>query len=72
MLKRVFVLALVLSLGACASVPMSSDAEDSADKRFEPPAAGRSALYIYRETIFGVAAEKGRASVTAGRRVIAN
>ena len=42
-----------LMLGGCASVPMSGPAADAEGKRFDPPPAGQSALYLYRSSLPG-------------------
>lgn len=44
--------------GGCASVPMASDAEDTALKTFAKPAADKSGLYIYRNSFGGQALKK--------------
>ncbi|MFI4999371.1 MAG: hypothetical protein ACHQK9_05785 [Reyranellales bacterium] len=42
-------LSLLLALGACASVPLTSVGEDEEAKRFDRPDQDRGALYIYRQ-----------------------
>lgn len=49
---------LVLFVSGCATVPMTSDAEDTAAKQFAVPPAGQSGLYIYRDSAFGGALKK--------------
>lgn len=41
-------LLLMLFLGACASVPMADPQADQEGKRFDPPAPGSGAVYVYR------------------------
>ncbi len=41
-------LVLMLALGACASVPMADPQADQEGKRFDPPAQGSGAVYVYR------------------------
>jgi hypothetical protein len=48
-------LTLLLTLGACASVPMADPQADQTGKQFDRPDAGRGAVYIYRTGLFGVA-----------------
>lgn len=48
MRKRFSTLAIVLSAGACASVPMAPADQDVSGKRFAPPATGEAALYFVR------------------------
>lgn len=52
--------ALIFSihLAGCASVPMASVEDDNLRKKFNPPAKGTSALYIYRNTNLGGALKK--------------
>lgn len=47
-------LAVLSLLGGCASVPMGSDEEDAAAKKFAPR-TGAASLYIYRNETFGAA-----------------
>lgn len=49
--------AAILSSG-CASVPMDTPEHDAAAKRFDPPPAGYSGLYIYRNAMLGTAVKK--------------
>lgn len=42
-----------LLLGGCASVPMAGSAADAEGKRFDPPAPGQAALYLYRRSLLG-------------------
>jgi hypothetical protein len=39
---------LMLALAACATVPMADPQADQEGKRFDPPAQGAGAVYIYR------------------------
>ncbi|MBS0519654.1 MAG: hypothetical protein JSR90_13260 [Proteobacteria bacterium] len=39
---------LLLALGACASVPMAGPQANQEGKRFDPPATGSGAVYVYR------------------------
>jgi len=48
-------LSLLLTLAACASVPMADPQSDQAAKQFERPDGDRGAVYIYRTGLFGVA-----------------
>lgn len=50
-------LAAVLISG-CASVPMESKEASTRAKQFNPPAAGNSGLYIYRDSFVGKALKK--------------
>ncbi len=47
-----------LAMTGCASVPMEGMEETSAAKRFNPPAEGKSGLYIYRNSFVGKALKK--------------
>ncbi len=40
-------------LAGCANVPMASPGADAQGKRFDPPAPGQSALYLYRSSMLG-------------------
>lgn len=42
----------------CASVPMESSQKTSDAKKFQPPAQGKSGLYVYRYGSFGGALKK--------------
>jgi hypothetical protein len=46
---------LLLSLGACANVPLASPQDDQEAKRFDLPPPEKGALYVYRQGWFGVA-----------------
>jgi hypothetical protein len=48
-------LSLLLTMGACANVPMADQQADQAGKQFERPDGERGAVYIYRTGLFGVA-----------------
>lgn len=57
MKSRISFAALLLGvsmLAGCASVPMSSPAEDAAAKQFAP-VDGKSVIYVYRNESFGAA-----------------
>jgi hypothetical protein len=54
-MKSLAALALLLLVGACASVPMATADADLQAKQFQPPPDGQGTLYIYREGIFGAA-----------------
>ena len=57
MKSRISFASLVLAislLSGCASVPMSSPAEDASAKQFAP-VDGKSVLYVYRSETFGAA-----------------
>lgn len=45
-----------LLLAGCATVPMAGTGADAEGKRFDPPAAGRSVLYVYRSSMLGTEA----------------
>lgn len=40
-------------LAGCASVPMAGPTADAEGKRFDSPAPGQSALYLYRSSLLG-------------------
>jgi len=65
-MRTTWLVIAALALAACegASLPMSSVEADSAGKRFEPPAPGMAALYVYR-TRAG-----NDATMTAGQRTL--
>lgn len=46
-------LALAIVLAGCAQVPMADPAADATGRRFDPPRAGMSALYLYRNAMLG-------------------
>ncbi|MGL4860127.1 MAG: hypothetical protein ACRC5A_10415 [Enterobacteriaceae bacterium] len=48
----------VLFLGGCASVALESSQESTIAKRFQPPEANKSGLYIYRDSFIGKALKK--------------
>ena len=54
-MRNALTLSLLLTLGACANVPMADPQADQAGKQIERPDGDRGALYIYRTGIFGVA-----------------
>ena len=45
---------LLLLLGACAGSPSAPPQADQEAKRFEPPAPGKGALYVYRSGLLGM------------------
>jgi hypothetical protein len=47
-----------LAMTGCASVPMEGMEETSTAKKFNPPAEGKSGLYIYRNSFVGRALKK--------------
>lgn len=49
---------LVSMMAGCASVPMGDDHRDTVLKQFPEPPEGQSALYIYRDSMFGGALKK--------------
>ena len=54
MLKKIVIIALVSTLAAgCASVPMENLERTTTAKKFNPPAEGKSGLYIYRNSSLG-------------------
>jgi len=61
-MKRKFMVATLLAglvfLSGCASVPMASMEEDRLRKEFSPPPEGMAGLYIYRNTNMGGALKK--------------
>lgn len=57
--KNFAIAALAAALiSGCASVPMESKEASSRAKQFNPPAAGNSGLYIYRDSFVGKALKK--------------
>src|SRR5258708_20960519 len=48
-------LTLLLTLGACANVPMADPQADQQAKQFDGPDGDRGALYVYRTGLFGIA-----------------
>jgi hypothetical protein len=48
-------LALLLAAAACASAPLADPQQDAEAKRFEQPAGGNGALYVYRSGLMGFA-----------------
>ena len=51
--RLLFAVLLPLALIACAEVQMAPPGEDQFGKRFEPPPAGKGAVYIFREGMLG-------------------
>jgi hypothetical protein len=60
--------AMLLGLGACASVPLADPQADHEGKNFDPPAQGSGALYVYRQGWFALA-KKVEVSLAGGARV---
>lgn len=59
MSKYVVAVALAAALiSGCASVPMESKEASAKAKQFNPPTAGNSGLYIYRDSFVGKALKK--------------
>jgi len=58
LLKPAMMALLFAMLGACASVPMAPPEQDAASKTFAPPPAGRSGLYVFRNSFVGKALKK--------------
>jgi hypothetical protein len=55
MIRASVPLALLLAATACANVPMADAQMDAEGKRFDSPAPGGGALYIYRSELMGFA-----------------
>jgi hypothetical protein len=53
-MRKGLTLATLLALGACAQVPMADPQADQEGRRFDPPAPGKGALYIYRSGLMGL------------------
>lgn len=47
-MRGILTVTLMLALAACATVPMATPQADQEGKRFDPPAQGAGAVYIYR------------------------
>jgi hypothetical protein len=56
--KTLLVALSTLLVVGCASVPMESSQKTSDAKKFQPPAQGKSGLYVYRYGSFGGALKK--------------
>ena len=58
--KSIFlaILAFVMLLSGCASVPMASKEKDAALKQFVSPPKDKAGLYVYRDTFVGQALKK--------------
>jgi len=54
-IRHGLLLTLLLTLGACTSVPMADPQADQAGKQFDRPDGDRGAVYIYRSGMFGIA-----------------
>ena len=48
MTRAIVGLAVMLTLGACATVPTAGPQADQEGKHFDPPAPGSGAVYVYR------------------------
>jgi hypothetical protein len=55
MIRASLPLALILAATACANVPVADPRQDAEGKRFDNPAPGGGALYIYRSELMGFA-----------------
>jgi hypothetical protein len=49
-------LASLLIVGGCASVPMETAQEDAKGKQFAPPSSDKGSLYVYRRGLMGATA----------------
>ena len=59
MYKNIFFITIfILLVSGCTSVPMANVEQSNMAKKFMPPPAGKSALYIYRDSSFGGALKK--------------
>jgi len=52
------IVAAILLVSGCASVPMAPASEDAALKTFAPPEEGKAGVYIYRNSFVGKALKK--------------
>jgi len=50
------ILASLLVLAGCASVPMETAQEDAKGKQFNPPPSDKGSLYVYRRGLMGATA----------------
>lgn len=57
-ITTVCLLAFATLFAGCASVPMASQEQDAAAKRFEVPSSDKSGVYIYRDSSLGTALKK--------------
>lgn len=55
---KLLLVATLVTLTGCASVPMASKDQDSASKTFKAPPSNLSGIYIYRNSSFGGASKK--------------
>jgi hypothetical protein len=53
-LGKAATLAMLLALGACATVPLADQQADLEGKQFDPPARDSGALYVYSSGWFGL------------------
>ena len=53
-----FTTTFILLISGCTSVPMANVEKSNMAKQFTPPPAGKSGLYIYRDSSFGGALKK--------------
>ena len=56
--KLAFIAFASILFSGCASVPMESSQNSDMAKKFNPPSAGKSGLYLYRSGVFGGALKK--------------
>ncbi|MFD0966757.1 DUF2846 domain-containing protein [Seminibacterium arietis] len=57
-MKKLILLAFIMLLNACATVPMTSVEESNKAKQFPDPGKQKSGLYIYRNSFIGYALKK--------------
>ncbi len=67
MLGKALTLAMLLALGACATVPLADPQADREGKQFDPPARDSAAVYVYR-TGWMALARKVEVSLAGGAR----
>lgn len=69
MIRFVLAAILMLALAACASVPTADPQADQEGKRFDPPAQGMAAVYVYRPGWMALA-KTVDVGVTGGRHAV--
>ena len=52
------ILLAIIFVSGCATVPMASNAKDTAKKAFNAPPSNKAGLYVYRNSNFGGALKK--------------